>query len=382
MPLGGSQMATAPIIAEDRFAGDDLPWQAFTASEAVSEWDDLALASAERNPFAESWYLLPALENFDPAGDARIFTYRVDGELCGLMPLSREARYEGKPLPHLGNWMHANCFLGTPLVRKGHEEGFWCALLDHADECAGQALFLHLHTVWLGGELDRALSRVCAAEGRQLGIVQSHERAVLPAITDPEAYLAQALSAKRRKDIRRRRRKLEELGAVTVRRQHGSDDLDRWIADFLRLESSGWKGEAASALACNPRTRDLFEQSMREGAKRGALIRFELLLDGQPVAMLVNYDCAPASFGYKAAFDEAYAQCSPGMLLETVYIEQLDRPDIDWCDSCSAPDHPLLSHLWSDRRTMGRISVAIGGPVRRALFKTLLFVENSRGMSS
>jgi hypothetical protein len=59
----------------------------------------------------------------------------------------------------------------------------------------------------------------------------------------------------------------------------------------------------------------------------------------------------------------------------------LERPDIAWSDSCAAADHPMIDHLWRERRAIGRLSIAIGGPVRRALFGRLLRAETGRAPS-
>jgi hypothetical protein len=56
----------------------------------------------------------------------------------------------------------------------------------------------------------------------------------------------------------------------------------------------------------------------------------------------------------------------------------LGRAGIDWVDSCAAADHPMIDHIWRERRPMGRLSIAIGGKLRRALFARLLKAELGR----
>ncbi|MFX8817264.1 hypothetical protein ABTM85_20815, partial [Acinetobacter baumannii] len=78
----------------------------------------------------------------------------------------------------------------------------WQALLDHADRRPGLALFLHLTGLPLAGPLWNALLAVCAG-GRRIGLVHREDRAVLVHGESPEAYLAAALSGKKRKELRR-----------------------------------------------------------------------------------------------------------------------------------------------------------------------------------
>ena len=343
-------------------------------------WADLAANAAESNPFLESWYLLPSLDRFAQDGGPDILAYEVDGTLCGLMPFASASRYYGKPIPHFANWMHANMFLGTPLVRNDHAPGFWENVLAQADATAGTALFLHLNQMALDGQVFEGLRTVCEAQSRAHGIVDRIERPVLDTQMGTKEYRDSKISWKRRKEWRRLRRLLEDRGKVEFRWHDGADDLERWIADFLRIEASGWKGEANSALACNPDTKATFREAMRRGALHGALVRCELTLDGKPIAMLVNFRAANGrtTFGFKTAMDDAYRKYSPGVLLENAYLEILDEERRTWCDSCAAPDHPVMTKIWKGRRAVGRVSVAIGGSVRRTLFSPLLSLETRK----
>ena len=113
-------------------------------------------------------------------------------------------------------------------------------------------------------------------------------------------------------------------------------------------------------------TEALFRQSLEGAAAHGRLERLSLTLDGRPIAMLANFITAPGAFSYKTAYDEAYARFSPGVLLQCENLLMLDRADIAWTDSCAAQGHPMIDHIWRERRTIGRLSIAIGGAARRA----------------
>ena len=94
--------------------------------------------------------------------------------------------------------------------------------------------------------------------------------------------------------------------------------------------------------------------------------------------MLANFITAPGAYSYKTAFDERYARYSPGVLIQQENLALLDRADIAWCDSCAAADHPMIDHIWRERRSIGRVSIAIGGTLRRALFGGLVRAELRR----
>lgn len=349
------------------------PWR--RTIDEKQAWDELAERAVEPNPFFESWFLLPSAESLDCESEVSILCFLRNGVLSGLLPVVREQQYEGWPLPHIGNWLHSNCFFGTPLVAPGAEAGFWRAVLDWADANPGLSFFLHLNKIALDGPVYAALESVLAADGRPWGVVVRRERALLQSGLDPDAYLQNSLCARKRKDLNRRYRRLQELGEIEFRWETGSGDLQRWIDEFLALECAGWKGEAGSGLACHSATKKLFRESLTGAGERGRLARLSLRLDGKPIAMLSTFLTPPGAFGFKTAFDEGYSRFSPGFLLEREFLTALDRFDLDWCDSCAAQDHSVMNRIWSGRRAFGRVSIAIGGPLRRAAFGRILRKE-------
>ncbi len=352
------------------------------------QWRELAASAGQANPFYEEWYLLPSLKAFDPAGKVTLFALHTDagaagqGQLVGLMPLARAARYGRWPIAHISNWLHPNIFLGEPLIVAGYEHIFWRTLLTHCDGEAGRSLFLHMNRHYADGASAKALREVSADDTRPFAIVQSEERAMLSIDgTAPEDYAAAALTGKKRKELRRQANRLADLGVVTHQKLEGHAaiaGLDAWMADFLMLEAKGWKGQAGSALACDPRTMALFRQALFGAAEAGRLQLLDIRLDERPIAMLANFIAPPAAFSFKTAYDEDYARFSPGVLLQMDNLALLNRVDLKSCDSCAAPDHPMIDSIWRERCTVARMSIGIGGPARRGLFARLLKAELGR----
>ncbi|HOB12894.1 MAG TPA: GNAT family N-acetyltransferase [Novosphingobium sp.] len=346
--------------------------------EARLAWDALAQCAAEPNPFHESWYLLPALRALDPQGSVRLLRVECAGDLTGLIPLRHENRYYGRPIPQLCNWIHGNAFLGAPLIAAGMERAFWRALLEWADANAGRGLFLHLAALPLDGPAHVALEAVLAEQHRLSGLVYHEERAMLHSSLSPETYFEAAMSGKKRKELRRQFARLSELGEVRFERRRDDHRLARWIDDFLVLEHSGWKGLAGSALASHQATARLFREALSGAASLGKLERLTLSLDDEPIAMLINFLTPPGAYSYKTAFDERFSRYSPGVLIQRENLDLLDDPAVGWCDSCAAADHPMIDHIWRERRPIGRISIAIGGKLRRSLFGQVLRRELGR----
>jgi CelD/BcsL family acetyltransferase involved in cellulose biosynthesis len=358
------------------FTLEDVPWLDMTGE--MPAWDALAQCASEPNPFFESWYLLPGLMAFDPLGEVRLLRFMAGAELAGLLPVVRPRRYYRWPIPNVSSWLHANCFLGAPMVAAGLEREFWLALLAWADRSAGPGLFLHLGHMPLSGPLHAALTEVLCQQHRTAALVWREERARLSSHETPEAYFEAALSSKQRKELRRQLARLSELGDLCFERRNDAVGIEEWIDRFLALEAAGPKGAAGSSLAANPATTYLFRESLLGAAARRRLQRLTLSLNDEPIAMLATFLTPPGAFSFKTAVDERYARFSPGLLLQREYLAILERGDITWTDSCAAADHPMIDQVWRERRPIGRLTIAIGGTLRRALFAGLVRAELRR----
>lgn len=357
-----------------------LDWRAFDSVQRA-QLRDLATNASQPNPFFEEWHLFPSLQALDSKGEVALFWVEDDaGRALGMLPMKRERVYYGRPLPHWRNWMHANCFLGAPLVRAGHEAEFWHALFAWLDTAATLPMFFHLAGMpletALAVALDDCLTGAGRAGPRRRGrTVHVVERAMLASSLDPQTYLENALSTKRRKELRRQRRRLEECGSVTTEYLRDESGLQSWIAAFLALEAAGWKGENGTATADDPAKAAIFTQALHAAAEGGKLERRSLLLDGIPLAMLASFRTPPAAFSYKTAFDENYARFSPGVLLQLENLDTLSDPAIEWVDSCASEDHPMIDRMWRERRRIARYSIGIGGALRQTAFGALLALE-------
>lgn len=360
LPHGELRLLTAAELAEPAF---------------LTQWERLVARSAEPNPFFEPWFLLPSLAQWGAADRVVTKAWFHEGRLAGLLPVVRSAKYYGHIVTHATGWLHANAFCGTPLVAVGLEDAFWTDILAHFDRRARRALFLHLPLMPVEGPVGAALDRALARTGRVHYTVAEEARALLTGDCDAATYLEAAMSAKKRKELRRQHNRLAEEGVLAFERVEGDAGLADWTAEFLALEAAGWKGEAGSALVNAPDTRALFEQSLAGAAAAGRLERLALRIDGRAIAMLVNFITPPGAYSFKTAFDEAFARFSPGMLLQLENLALLERSDVQWADSCAVEGHPMIERLWRDRRRVVSRNIAIGGPLRRAAFRLLMAWE-------
>ncbi len=334
-------------------------------------WVDLARHASEPNPFAEHWFLRPAIEQFaDNTGEKMIGIWEDDA-LIGLLPVTTARRYGRLPVHHVENWLHYHCFYGAPLIRAGRETLFWDAVLDALDKAPWAPNFLHLVGLDPAG---MAFQSLCAV--RRTDVVHRSGRAMLQTNSDPESYLAANLRSKKRKELRRLRSRLESLGVIEFATLSADGQVAAWTGDFLALEASGWKGREGSALGSCPSTMTFFTEIVDGAYAAGKLDILKLTLDGRPLAMLINLKTPPGSFAFKIAFDETYARFSPGVLIKMESMKMLNNRDIAWTDSCAVEDHPMINSLWAERREIVRVTVPLAGARRRAVFRGARMVES------
>lgn len=347
------------------------------SDDLAAAWDRLADEASEPNPFAERWCLQSALHLLDPERQARLVMVRdgSGGSIIGVMPLAPAAKYGRLPLRHVTGWAHPNHFHGAPLVRAGMEDLFWSILLGWCDASNWAQTLVHLPRLTEDGPLHRALIGAARARGGAAVVVHREERALLESDLSPDAYWDQAVRAKKRKELRRQASRLAEEGRVSIRRWQSGDSIDRWIDAFLDLERRGWKGRAGSALASHGDTEAWFRAVVTGAAAAGRLDMRVLALGDRPLAMLINFLCAPGGFSFKTAFDEDYARFSPGVLLQQANLDLLSDPAIDWVDSCAAPGHPMIDSVWRERRRLVWVNVPLSSTPDRLRFALLVKVE-------
>jgi CelD/BcsL family acetyltransferase involved in cellulose biosynthesis len=344
----------------------------FGALEA--EWRGLAAAAVEPNAFYGPSLLIPAIDAF--AGDKPELVIVRDGaeRLIGLAPLAPLRGYSRLPVPYVATWMHKHCFFAAPLVRAGAEQAFFSALFDFA---AGRGTFLRLRHLDADGPLRRAAEAAAAQTKRLASPSARYERAMLPGPWATDDYLKLSLRGKHRKDLRRRRARLEETGAVLFEALGDDGDLDAWTDEFLALEAAGWKGAAGTALSQEAASAQFFRDAVRRAHSAGELQFFRFRLDGRTIAAAANFRAGDASFAFKIAYDESFARYSPGVMIEIEIMKALEPAGLAMIDSCAKVEHPMINRLWRERRQIEALNVSRRDLPSKALFGLLMTLERA-----
>lgn len=337
-------------------------------TEHLSAWEALVATAIEPNVFYEPWLFLPALQAF---GGKDLYFVLVYGPgpkelqhapvLYGFFPLERRRWYKGLPITTLSLWKHMHCYLCTPLLRKGFAREGLKAFHAWLAEAPCSGALMEFDTISGEGPFHQVL----ADHVREYECLTFHDTSETRALFMPrmngDAYLAEAMSSKHRRQLKRKEQQLAAQGRLEYTEFHGDGDREAILAEFLRLEASGWKGKAGSALIFDPPSLGFFLGAARAGFPHGRMQIITLRLDGRPIAQKCELLSLPGVFSFKIAYDEEFARFSPGLLLDVHLIYRWHAcPEIRWVDACTRPDNYKFNNLWHDRRMIQTILLATG----------------------
>jgi CelD/BcsL family acetyltransferase involved in cellulose biosynthesis len=137
------------------------------------------------------------------------------------------------------------------------------------------------------------------------------------------------LEAKLQREIRRRLRRLQELGEVHLEVADGPERLETLLLEGFRVEESGWKGAYGTAINSNPRRRRFYREVARWATERGWLRLAFLRLDGRPIAFDLCLETGGVHYLLKTGYDHDFHKFGPGLILRSMMLQRAFAGPID-----------------------------------------------------
>ena len=273
----------------------------------LPEWDELFRSDPEATPFSSAGWARAWWPHWARGADPWIVTVRDGDRLVGLAPLATTRRGPFRVLTELGRppsnyW----CVLALPAARAAVMAEVAAAIRAHAGEWNA----LLLGGLPGGSDFERAL--------RAAGLrVRVRRPTPYPGIELPESFerYLEELPRKRRKDLRRHMRRLDE-GHIELRPVTEPGELrtavDRWQEIRVRWWRSRTKAmdpEHASA-----RFRDFMRDLVVELVPAGLAQVWEFRHDGVVVGIEVNLMDSQRYYSWMGAYEPDAAHLGLGKL--------------------------------------------------------------------
>jgi CelD/BcsL family acetyltransferase involved in cellulose biosynthesis len=180
-----------------------------------------------------------------------------------------------------------------------------------------------------------------------------------------------ALAKNHRKQVARRRRRLEETGHVSVEVQTSVRGLASALDDFMRLESSGWKRGPGTAVASRQANRDFYSEIASWAAERGWLRLSFLAVSGRPIATELALEAGGVLYALKGGFDPAYGGFGPGQLLTQESLARAFAARLDSYEFLGREESYKL--VWTDatreRARLRAFPPTLGGRIGRKAYQ-------------
>jgi CelD/BcsL family acetyltransferase involved in cellulose biosynthesis len=129
-----------------------------------------------------------------------------------------------------------------------------------------------------------------------------------------ETY-SDGLPTKLKGDLRRRWRRLGELGEVTYSIDDGSDGLEQLLEDGFGIEAEGWKGTFGTAVVNRSSTQKFYWDVAHWAAQSGILRLHFIRVDERPIAFAFAIADRQVLYGQKLSYSPEFRSLGPGILL-------------------------------------------------------------------
>lgn len=343
------------MIARPAARLDRLAIFAIGPAPEAPAWDDLFAAGLAPHPH----YARQVIDAHRAAGllpeDLRFVSVRTGGRLAALLPfvLRRDLSGLGGRVarPFCSPFMTAT----APLVATGPDlPDVLDALVEGLEAASGGRSWRWPLLPTEEGAVPEMLAAM-RARGWAVGEVAAFERPVLERRARYEAYLDGHPNRSRFKDLRRRARRLSEAGTVAVVSATGGADLAALVEAFLVLERRGWKGQAGTAMACDPATAALARALFAGGPGPVGARADALTLDGRPLAISLALIGGGTATLLKTAYAESFRTHAPGLLLEDAILRTCHETAFaDRLDSATLSGS-ALENLYRERTRVAEI---------------------------
>ncbi len=269
-----------------------------------SEWDRVASNDERATPFQRAGWLRAWIESVAVAEGQNPVILKVpaSGPLRIGLPVQLSAARDERELTHLGSpWVDYEDAISNKATDVDVNEA--ARLLSELAKA--EAAKIVFREVRVDGLLHRILARL---DGQ---FSTSSETSSVD-LTDTQ-HTVKVCS---RSEHTVKRRRLERLGTVKLRRNRDWASISRALPTFVNLHLQQWakQGQAVAPFTIQS-VRQGFEALLNSAADSGFADLTELTLNDQPIAGYIGFQEKNTYFAYRTTYDISMRTFSPGHLM-------------------------------------------------------------------
>jgi len=165
-----------------------------------------------------------------------------------------------------------------------------------------------------------------------------------PYIEFPETWeqMKERFGKKFRYNLRSRKKKLEQIGEVSITCYSSPDQTAEFLEKMLGIERNSWKESSGTSITTNANQK-LFHTKLAEAAsQRGMLQGYVMELSHKPIAHIYGLYWQNTFFCLKSSICEEFRKYSPGVVLKAMVMERLVNTSAGYWDFVGpSEDHKL-----------------------------------------
>jgi CelD/BcsL family acetyltransferase involved in cellulose biosynthesis len=278
------------------------------------EWNAAVERAGIRHPFLRHEWLLTWWECFGAGRRLHIVIVRSGSSIVAIAPLLAEtARMYGVPIRRL-RLLHNDHTPRADFIVAGRGEDAYRAIWSALRADRERWDVLQLGQLPVESPTRDYMTALAAADGCTTGIWRSSDSPYLPLAGTWDAF-ERGLPAKFRQNLRNRVSRLRKIGEPTLEVIDGGAMAAAACEDAIRLEESGWKRQAGTAICSDAAVHRFYTRLAGRAAAGGWLRLMFLTVGGRRIATSYSFSYDRRLFLCKTGYDPAYETCAPFKLL-------------------------------------------------------------------
>jgi CelD/BcsL family acetyltransferase involved in cellulose biosynthesis len=328
----------------------------------AADWDALVQRAGLTHPFLTYDWIRAWWTCFGGASRLHLLVVRDGWRLLGIAPLVSESAWMyGMPVRRL-RLMHNDHTPRADVIVGERADEVYGAIWRTLRLSAAEWDLVQLGQVAAESPTLSAFANLAAADGHPVGVWHGESSPYLAVGGDWDAFAA-GLSGRFRRNVRNRLTRLQRLGHLALEIAEDPAVLSEARADAIRLEASGWKARAGTAIASSPAAHR-FYTSLTQSPHGLGLRQLFLTVSGRRIAVAWVTTWRGRMVLLKSGYDPVFAACAPVKALIALTLREYWRTGLEEFDFGGQAEPWKLEWTQTTRRHEWLFVFSRGGRAR------------------